>query len=169
MSLIREYVREILTEGEVKFSGILKLMPSPEIISQAETIISTLPDWTTPLWAEDQMPVIPLHPEKFHVTLAHQGVLKPFKKQLKLLSKSGQFPIPPAIRLNPNWVERTDESLQRRSYVAWVQNQDEVGAYLNSIMQMVGGPMNLWEVENPPRRFHVSLANLTGNPGDSVR
>ncbi len=41
--------------------------------------------------------------------------------------------------------------------------------YLNHIMSLVGGPMNVWDIEIPQRRFHVSIANLTGNPGDSVR
>ena len=169
MSLLREYIRELLIEGEVKFSGILKVMPSTGVITQAESIISGLPETTVPPWSDIPMQVIPLPSDRFHVTLAHQSVLKPFKKQLKAMDKAGQLPPAPIIELDPNWEERTDPTTQRRSYVAWVVNQAAVGTYLNSIMELVGGPMNVWETEMPPRRFHVSLANLTGNPGDSVR
>jgi hypothetical protein len=86
-----------------------------------------------------------------------------------MMDKAGQLPPSPVVELNPRWEERDDPTTQRRSYVAWVMNQDVVAAYLNSVMELVGGPMNVWETEMPPRRFHVSLANLTGNPGDSVR
>ena len=173
MSLLREYIRGLLVEGEVKFSGILKAMPSPDIVDQAASIVSSLPVETEIDWDDGRGPVhydvIPLPSDKFHVTLAHQSVLKPFKKQLKAMDKAGQLPPSPTIQLDPSWEERTDYNLQRRSYVAWVVNQAEVGAYLNSVMELVGGPMNVWETETPPRKFHVSLANLTGNPGDSVR
>ena len=37
------------------------------------------------------------------------------------------------------------------------------------LVDFVGGPINLWDTEIPVRRFHISIANLTGNPGDSVR
>jgi hypothetical protein len=119
--------------------------------------------------SESELPVIPLLPENLHVTLAHQSVLKPFRKQLKVLYKSGQLPDPPEIQLDPSWELRNDPVLGRRSWVAWVVNENEVKDYLNSIMTLVGGPMNLWDTEIPQRRYHVSLANLTGNPGDSVR
>jgi len=173
MSLLREYIRGLLLEGEVKFSGILKVMPSPDVITQAESIITNrerpIPTETTPPWSDVPLPVKPLPPDKFHVTLAHQSVLKPFRKQLKAMDKAGQLPPAPPIELDPRWEERDDPTTQRRSYVAWVMNQAVVATYLNSIMELVGGPMNVWETEMPPRRFHVSLANLTGNPGDSVR
>ena len=156
-------------ENNVKFSGILKLMPSGDIVNQASQIVGTLP-METALPTGETMNVVPLPPEKFHVTLAHQSVLKPFRKEIKKLAKSGQLPpFQGNIILNPQWEQRDDPVLGRRSWVAWVVNEDEVKNYLNQVMAMVGGPMNLWDVETPPRRFHVSLANLTGNPGDSVR
>ena len=98
--LLREYMREILTEQDVKFSGILKIMPSPSMVAQAEEIVKTLPLETTVPWmAQLEVPdpnmqcrmddmgimscrTIPLSPYKFHVTLAHQSVLKPFRKLL---------------------------------------------------------------------------------------
>ena len=185
--IIRQFVKELLTEQEVKFSGILKIMPSSAIAGQAEQIIKTLPAETEiPWWDELDVSnlgatcrigldgkavceTISLPSDKFHVTLVHQSLLKPYRKQLQALDKAGLFPAPPAIQLDPSWEERTDLVAQRRSFVAWVENQSEVGEYLNEIMKLVGGPMNIWTQETPVRKFHVSLANLTGNPGDSVK
>jgi hypothetical protein len=189
MSLLREYIRELLTEQSLKYSGILKLMPSPDVINQANNIITTLPAETeVPWWGELDIsnPKVrcridekgktlcetrPLQPDKFHVTLVHQSMLKTYKKQLKVLDKAGWPDLlqPPPIVLDPQWEQRDDPELQRRSWVAWVQNQEVVGAYLNKIMEIIGAPMNIWEIETPQRRFHVSLANLTGERKDSAR
>ena len=107
MSLLREYIRGLLVEGEVKFSGILKAMPSSDIVDQAVSIVSSLPVETEIDWDDGRGPVhydvIPLPSDKFHVTLAHQSVLKPFKKQLKAMDKAGQLPLSPAIQLDPSW------------------------------------------------------------------
>ena len=62
MKLLFENWREYLKE-EVKFSGILKLMPEPEVISQAQSILETLPT-----------EAIPLGDDRLHVTLAHQSL-----------------------------------------------------------------------------------------------
>ena len=155
MKLLREYIRSLLIEQEVKFSGILKLMPSSEIVSSVSSLLQQLPP-----------EAVPLPEDKFHVTLVHQSVLKPYKKQLKQLSKEGMFPSPPAAILDANIEERTDEELDRKSWVVWVRNQAELKAYVQNVIQVVGGPPGDPE---PSRRFHISIANLTGNPGDSVR
>ncbi len=153
MKLLFENWRKFLNE-EVKFSGILKLMPDPEIISQAKSLIETLPP-----------EAVPLSDDRLHVTLAHQSVLKPFKKQLKAMAKAGELPPPPPVILSNDWEERVDEALGRKSWVAWAENQDELRDYVNQIMELVGGPPD----PEPERKFHISLANLTGNPGDSVK
>ena len=153
MKLLLENWRKYLNE-EVKFSGILKLMPGPEIVSQAKSLIDTLP-----------REAVPLGDDRLHVTLAHQSVLKPFKKQLKAMAKAGELPPAPSVILRNDWEERVDEELGRKSWVAWVENQDELRNYVNQIMELVGGPPD----PEPERTFHISLANLTGNPGDSVK
>ena len=153
MKHLLENWRKFLNE-EVKFSGILKLMPDPEIISQAKSLIGTLPP-----------EAVPLGDDRLHVTLAHQSVLKPFKKQLKAMAKAGELPPAPPVILSNDWEERVDEELGRKSWVAWVENQDELRNYVNQIMELLGGPPD----PEPERRFHISLANLTGNPGDSVK
>ena len=153
MKLLLENWRKFLKE-EVKFSGILKLMPDPEIISQAKSLIDTLPP-----------EAVPLGDDRLHVTLAHQSVLKPFKKQLKVMAKAGELPPAPPVILSNDWEERVDEELGRKSWVAWAENQDELRDYVNQIMELVGGSPD----PEPERKFHISLANLTGNPGDSVK
>lgn len=192
MRLLREYIQEILTEGgissgsggeeqtggsvKVKFSGILKIN-SIGIIEQARGITGQedFPKETE----VSKKPVILLPEENLHVTLAHQSVLKPFKKALKTLFPKNGVPelkdaegneiVPPSIKLNDTWEKREDLETGRISYVAWVDNHKDVEEYLNKVMKLVGGPENLWKKENPQRKFHVSLANLSGKPGDSVR
>ena len=154
MKLLREYIRGLLVEQEVKFSGILKLMPSPEIVSNVSFLLQQLPP-----------EAVPLPEDKFHVTLAHQSVLKPYRKQLKQLSKAGMLPPPPVVTLESAVEERADEAQGRKSWVVWVKNQDDMKTYVNDVMKLVGAPPD----PEPDRHFHISIANLTGNPGDSVK
>ena len=152
---IRAYIRELLTEQEVKYQGILKLTPTVAIVNSISSLLQQLPP-----------EAVPLPEDKFHVTLAHQSVLKPYRKQLKQLSKDGMLPPPPTVVLENIIEERVDETLDRKSWVVWVSNQDELKAYVQDVIQSMGGPPGDPE---PARRFHVSVANLTGHPGDSVR
>jgi hypothetical protein len=149
MKPILENWRKFLNE-EVKLQGILKLTPTPEVVAQAKDIMQTLPP-----------EAVPLPDERLHVTLAHQSVLKPFRKQLKTM----ELPEPPEAILATDWEEKVDEELGRKSWFVELVNQDDMRAYINHIMELVGGALD----PEPNRRFHVSLANLTGNPGDSVR
>jgi hypothetical protein len=149
MKPILENWRKFLNE-EVKLQGILKLTPTPEVVAQAKDIMQTLPP-----------EAVPLPDERLYVTLAHQSVLKPFRKQLKTM----ELPEPPEAILATDWEEKVDEELGRKSWFVELVNQDDMRAYINHIMELVGGALD----PEPNRRFHVSLANLTGNPGDSVR
>jgi len=143
-----------MSEEEVKFSGILKLVPSEETISQLRQIGESMP------------PEAVLLPEKnWHVTLIHQSILKPFGKQLKQMGKEGQIPEGPLAVLSTEVEERVDEELGRKSWVVWLENQEEMRGYVNQIMEILGGEPN----PEPTRKFHISLANLTGNASDSVR
>ena len=157
-SFLRACVRELLTEQEVKFSGILKLMPSSDVISTIESLLSTLP-----------LDAVPLPADKWHVTLVHQGILKPYRKELKKLDKAGMLPPPPRVIIEPFISHRVGiapgSDMARKSWVVWVENQGELATYVNQVMDLVGGPHN----PEPLRVFHISVANLTGNPGDSVR
>ena len=154
MKLLFENWKRYLKEEQVKFSGILKLMPDEGITQELRQISAQLPS-----------EAVPLPEDKWHVTLAHQSVLKPYKKQLKAMGKAAEIPSGPPPVLLPEVEERVDETLGRKSWGVWLENQDEMKDYVNQIMEMVGGPLG----PEPSRRFHISLANLTGNPGDSVR
>jgi hypothetical protein len=153
-SMIRACVRGLLLEQEVKYQGILKVMPSQDVVDQVSALVSQLPH-----------EAVVLPEDKFHVTLAHQSVLKPYRKQIKQLVGDMMLPPPPPVVLDATLEERTDELQGRKSWVAWVKNQDALRGYVNQVMEMVGGPTD----PEPDRRFHISIANLTGNPGDSVR
>ena len=165
MKLLLENWKRYLKEDLVKFSGILKLMPDEDIIQDLRQISAGLPLKTT--HQGQQVPVHRLPEDKWHVTLAHQSVLKPYRKQLKAMGKAGEIPSGPQPVLIREIEERPGEGeeLGRKSWVVWLENQDKMKDYVNQIMEMVGGPID----PEPSRRFHISLANLTGDPGDSVK
>jgi hypothetical protein len=150
MNILREYIRILLME-QVEFSGILKLMPDANIIASVLLLSEQLPP-----------DAILLPDEKFHVTLIHQSVLKPYRK----LIKSIELPQPPPPILEPTIEERTDEVQGKKSWVIWLQNQGEMKSYVQEVMSILGAPAGDPE---PDRKFHISIANLTGKPGDSVR
>tara|TARA_R110002060_G_scaffold75065_2_gene84606 strand:- start:8646 stop:9095 length:450 start_codon:yes stop_codon:yes gene_type:complete len=141
--------RKFLAEGKVKYSGILKIKPSHIIVSELEALQAMLPEEAIRL------------PEKdLHVTLIHQSILKPFRKQLKNM----ELPTAPPIILDDEVFERTSPG--KKSWAVRLQNQDEMRDYVGEIMELLGSSNANPE---PERRFHVSLANLTGNPKDSVK
>jgi len=157
-SAVRVYIRQLIMEQEVKFSGILKLMPGAGVISTVASLLSELPP-----------EAIPLSEDRWHVTLVHQSVLKPFRKELKELDKAGMLPPPPTVIIDPKVEHRfgvaPGSEMGRQSWVVWVKNQGDLAAYVNEIMELIGVPPN----PEPNRVFHISIANLTGNRGDSVR
>ena len=153
MKLLLENWRKYLNE-EIQFKGILKLTPPPEVIEDLHRLMKTLPE-----------EAVPMEDKNLHVTLAHQSVLRPHRSHFKGLLQAGQLPEPPDIRIQSGWSERADDELGRKSWVVVLENQDEMRFYINQIMEMVGGEPD----PEPNRVFHISLANLTGNPGDSVR
>lgn len=145
--------RNFLTEGEVKFSGILKAKPEPAIIAEIQRRQKELPEDAILLASKD-----------LHVTLIHQDFLKPYRSQMKTM----KFDNVPAIVLDTGIIVKTDssESVDKKSWVINLANQNEMRDYVTKLMKRLGA-----ETINPePERvFHISIANLTGNPHDSVR
>ena len=137
-----------------KFTGILKLVPSTETLEEIRLLSETLP-------AE----AVLLSDDKLHVTLVHQSHLKPYRSALKALSDAGELPVPPKAVLKKEWDEKLNDELGRRSWSVELVNQDVMRGYVNEVMTMIGGQPD----PEPERVFHISLANLTGNPYDSVR
>jgi len=104
-----------------------------------------------------------------HLTLAHQNVFKQKKDVVQNLIASNSLTIP-KIKLkeltNDDLKGRTAEDQPgRKSWRIELENQEDFKNFVNEIKAKVGS-----EVSEPQERvFHFSLANLTGNPGDSIR
>ena len=153
-TLIKPVGTEPITDSTTaKFTGILKLVPSTETLEEIRLLSQTLP-------AE----AVILSDDKLHVTLVHQSHLKPYRSALKALSDAGELPVPPKAVLKKELDENLNDELGRRSWSVELVNQDVMHGYVNEVMTMIGGQPN----PEPERVFHISLANLTGNPGDSV-
>ena len=149
MRTIFEEWRKFVNEGTVKYGGILMIKPNNIIVSELEALQLMLPE-----------EAIKLSPEDLHITLIHQSVLKPFRKEIKSID----LPTAPPIILDEEVFER--KSPGKKSWAVRLENQDEMREYVKNIMEMLGSQNTNPE---PERVFHVSLANLTGNPHDSVR
>ena len=141
--------RTFLKESYVKYSGILKLKPPANILAELEVLQAQLPEDAVRLDVED-----------LHLTLIHQSILNPYKKQIKKMD----FPQPPDIILGDKIYEKTTP--EKKSWAVDLVNQDEMRNYVKQVMETLGSD-NL--NQEPERVFHISLANLTGNPHDSVR
>jgi len=158
MKLLLENWREYLVE-EVEYSGILKLKPTPEIILQVKAAMADLPPEAVPL------------PDKaLHITLIHQDILKPYREKLKAMA----LPPEPEVLLSDEVEAIEDEEYKdpsieggRKSWRIRVadQSQEDLREYVNEVMALVKGPPD----PEPNRIFHITLANLTGDSGDSVK
>jgi hypothetical protein len=148
MKSLMEGWRKFLNE-DIEYQGILKLGLQPINTSDVLAMQTTLPSDAVPLSEDD-----------LHVTLIHQSILKPFRKQIKDI----EFPTPPPVILEDEIWER--QSLDKKSWAVRLSNQDEMRDYVRKVMELLGSKNTNPE---PERVFHVSLANLTGNPHDSVR
>jgi len=156
MKLLLENWRTYLTE-EVQYSGILKLKPTPEVISLAKEAMADLPPEAVRL------------PDKaLHITLAHQNILRPYREKIKTLI----LPPEPEVLLSDEVEAIEDEEYKdpsieggRKSWRIRVENQEDLREYVNEVMSLVKGPPD----PEPNRIFHITLANLTGDSGDSVK
>jgi hypothetical protein len=153
MKLLLENWRKYLAEEQAKYAGILMLIPDRDMIDELRLLSASLPGEAVPLSDED-----------LHVTLLVPKTLKPYKKALKAIREAGGIPSGPEIKLISEIEERIDDAAGKRSWVVWLENQQDMKDYVNQIMEMVGGPLD----PEPNRRFHISIANLTGDPHGSV-
>ena len=114
-------------------------------------------------------PRVTLLPEdKWHITLIHQSILKPYKQQLKGMEFHQPPRLPAITECNFGMRESGEGESYRRSFVLWFPDpyQQQLKAYVRICMLMLGVEEGDPE---PERRFHISLANITGKPGGSVR
>lgn len=145
--LLREW-KKFLSE-QASYQGILKTSLPPQVVSDLEAIQSFLPEEAIRLSSDD-----------FHITLIHQSVLNPFKERLKEI----ELPEPPVPQIDDEALLR--KSPGKKSWAVRIVNQDEFKDYVAQVMELLGSENTNPE---PERVFHISLANLTGNPYDSVR
>lgn len=139
--------------SNVTFDGVLKLTLSGEQISFIEQL-------------ELPPEAIRLKNKYLHVSLIHQTFLKDHRPVLKEKNKRGELLKAPAVVLSNDVEVRTDEESGRKSWVLWLENQEEICDYVERFMEDLTGVR--FDPE-PERRYHVSIANLTGNHGDSVK
>ena len=165
--------KRFLTESyDVKSTGIVKLVPDESLRRQALDLQESIKD----------PEATPLQSDRLHITLLHQKARPEgvsggkWKKMLKNLPK-----FEGSIGLENEVV--TIPSGDRKSWLIYVDNptQAALDEYIINALRGVGlddPAINaLREKEagflgtrgdSPTRKYHISLANLTGNPGDSV-
>jgi hypothetical protein len=141
--------RRFLLESFVKYDGILQIKPNAEVLGELEVLQIMLPE-----------EAIRINIGDLHLTLIHQSILKQFKSQIKDMD----FPQPPPIVLDDEVFVRTSPG--KKSWAVRVVNQEDMRDYVEQVMGLLG---SINTNPEPERRFHISLANLTGNPHDSVK
>jgi len=149
MKNILQTWRGFLTENEAKYSGILKIKVPQELWGDIERYQQQVPSDAVLLASKD-----------LHVTLVHQSILSNFKDKLGKMD----FLEPPPIELEDEVWERSSPG--KKSWAIRVKNQDDMRNYVRQVMKSLGS-QNL--NPEPERVFHISIANLTGQPKDSVR
>lgn len=140
-----------------KFTGLVQLAIDPSEFDQLRTLVT-----------DDRfVPVM-----KTHCTLLHQSIPKEFgsgkergDKLLKALFKSDAKPTGTVDLRFGKLYHCQDLDAGRESIVAFVENPEACDDIRNEILSAAGLDPN--EVSEPQREYHVSLFNLTGNPGDS--
>lgn len=101
--------------------------------------------------------------EELHVTLVHQQFIAPYRSVISDMMPAVVAAIPvPDLVLGYKIHEIKRE--KRTSWIVLLRNQDAWRMYVNRFMAMVGLPID----PEPRRVYHISVANLTGSPFDSV-
>jgi len=194
---------------KVLFSGILKAVIDPTepdgfFIEDIEQALDDIYRFWSENGGAPNPRLILLPKGAWHVTLIHQSILKPYRKELKELHDwcPGGFSVPPQLPAITDCSFGMRESGEgesyRKSFVLWFPDsyQKELKAYVLYIMRMIKADeeeeyYRFWSQlqedrgrhatsgrsffqsrivdPEPERRFHISLANLTGKPGGSVR
>ena len=159
--------------NHLQFSGIAKIPSTSVHIDPAALTRASL--------LADEEGLVRLPVEKLHVTIVHQSVLKSLLKAEKKAQKNGDESIIryPADQLRPVVIgngsdvvvvkDNHPRSGEARKTVRIILD-DNHQAYLSSWVEEFC-KMNSLErdTQEQERVYHVSFANKTGNPMDSVR
>jgi 2'-5' RNA ligase len=144
-------VSELTAESapsRVNFSGILKLSPSNPPTNVQEGLSGYFKEHG----------LEPLPADKLHITLLNQAVLKPFAKELK----EKAFPeYDGPITYEKKYSITRD---QKESVFVVIKEQKKLSDYISKTLK----EMDIGAEPEPNRIYHITLANKTGNPHDSV-
>lgn len=145
----------MILKGTLKYSGILKLEIDNDSIEYRTDLVKN---------------------QKMHITLVHQSVFRLLKfngqKMDKYLKKTPPPPLEFQVDLNMTPEIFTEDN--KKSLVFFVEPETQL--MLDNLVQAFFEGYSLTETFNKVRpltvdqgrRFHISYANKTGNPGDSI-
>ena len=148
-----------LTGGRVAFSGILKIVYDEKVIIDIQKKYST-PD-----------NLVPIPSKNIHITLCHQKVVQSArlpKLMVDTIAKHDFAKIEvPAIELE-SYTKVIEADGKRSAFVRVMPKYwDILKGMTNSILAEYGLRPYLF-VREFEREHHISLANRTGKPGDSI-
>ena len=151
-----------IMRANIHFAGILKCK-NPKMVSAVNEVV--LPDGQ-----------IRLPDDKIHMTLVHQSLLKPKPIKAAMKDSMGRgmkvpwfdLVLEPVIRegwyRNPNDPSK-DEFRSGLAFLVTPESQERLTSWSRQLLANIGVlPENFED-----RTFHVSISNLTGNPGSSLR
>jgi hypothetical protein len=158
--------------NHLEFSGIAKVPSNSVHIDPSVSVKASL--------LADEKGLIRLPAEKLHVTLIHQSVLKSLLKAEKKAQKKGESIIKyPNTSLRPvaigegsdvilveDWNPNTGETRQTARIVLDDNHQTFLSDWVEEFCLLNCLERDEQELS---RVYHVSFANKTGNPMDSVR
>jgi len=173
MKLIMEKFKRFLKESyEVKSTGIVKLTPDVSLRQQALNLQTSI----------EEPEASSLQPDKLHITLLHQKARPEgvsggkWKKMLKNLPPfEGSIGLENEVEIIPkddrkSWLVYVDKPTQAALEQYIVNAPRGVGlddSTIISLREKESGFLGT-RGDSPTRKFHISLANLTGEPGASV-
>jgi len=137
---------KILNENyQPEVTGILKVRPdASSLVELQNKVLERFPD------------LKPLPHDKLHITMLHQKLAKP-------LAKVAIPALDSQLSFDPNEVYLIEREGKKSIFVV-ANEQEALRNYMNNLGKNLGIELQI----EPSRIFHVTLANLTGNPADSV-
>jgi hypothetical protein len=145
----------MILKGTLKYSGILKLEIDNDFIEYETNLVKN---------------------QKMHVTLVHQSIFKLLEYNGKKLNKYLSDNPPPSMEfhIDLNITPQTFYEDNKEALVFFVEPESQ--EYLDKLVQAFFERYKLKEKFNEVRpttldagrKFHISYANKSGNPGDSI-
>ena len=145
----------MILKGTLKYSGILKLEISNDSIEYDTDLVKN---------------------QKMHVTLVHQSVFKLLEFNGQKMNKylKNNPPPPMEFEIDIDMTPQIFTENDKKALVFFVEPESQL--MLNNLVQAFFEGYRLTEDFNKVRpltldqgrKFHISYANTTGNPGDSI-